>query len=75
NFSLKLAGHTDNVGRDDNNMRLSKDRAESVKQYLVSQGANPSRIEATGYGETQPIASNKTAAGRQKNRRVEFTLY
>ncbi|HEY0609252.1 MAG TPA: OmpA family protein [Chitinophaga sp.] len=75
NFSLKLAGHTDNVGRDDNNMRLSKDRAESVKEYLVSQGANPSRIEATGYGETQPIASNKTAAGRQKNRRVEFTLY
>ena len=75
NFSLKLAGHTDNVGSDDANMKLSKDRAESVKDYLVSKGANPSRIEATGYGETQPIASNKTAAGRQKNRRVEFTLY
>ena len=75
NLSLKLAGHTDNVGNDANNMRLSKDRAESVKAYLVSQGANPSRIEATGYGETQPIATNKTAAGRQKNRRVEFTIY
>jgi OOP family OmpA-OmpF porin len=75
NFSLKLAGHTDNVGSADRNMRLSKDRAESVKAYLVSRGANPSRIEATGYGMTQPIASNKTAAGRQKNRRVEFTLY
>ncbi|HEU4554006.1 MAG TPA: OmpA family protein [Chitinophaga sp.] len=74
-FSLKLAGHTDNVGTEANNMRLSKDRAESVKQYLVDRGANPSRIEATGYGESQPIASNKTAAGRQKNRRVEFTLY
>jgi OOP family OmpA-OmpF porin len=74
-FSLKLAGHTDNVGTDSKNMILSKDRAESVKQYMVSKGANPSRIEATGYGETQPIASNKTAAGRQKNRRVEFTLY
>lgn len=74
-FSLKLAGHTDNVGSDDANMKLSKARAESVKQYLVSQGANPSRIEAVGYGETQPITSNKTAAGRQKNRRVEFTLY
>jgi OOP family OmpA-OmpF porin len=74
-FSLKLAGHTDNVGSQDNNMRLSKDRAESVKAYLVSKGANPSRIEATGYGMTQPIASNKTAEGRQKNRRVEFTLY
>jgi OOP family OmpA-OmpF porin len=75
NFSLKLAGHTDNVGSDDANMKLSKDRAESVKNYLVGKGANPSRIEATGYGETQPIASNKTAAGRQKNRRVEFTLF
>ena len=74
-FSLKLAGHTDNVGSDAANMKLSKDRAESVKSYLVSQGANPSRIEAVGYGESQPIESNKTAAGRQKNRRVEFTLY
>lgn len=75
NFSLKLAGHTDNTGSDELNMRLSKDRAEAVKAYLVSQGANPSRIEATGYGENQPIASNKSAAGRQQNRRVEFTLY
>ncbi|NRF39339.1 DUF6089 family protein [Pedobacter foliorum] len=75
NFSLKLAGHTDNTGSAALNMRLSKDRAESVKAYLVSQGANASRIEATGYGMGQPIASNKTAAGRQKNRRVEFTLY
>jgi len=75
NFSLKLAGHTDNVGSDAANMKLSKDRAESVKAYLVSKGANASRIEATGYGETQPITSNKTEAGRQKNRRVEFTLY
>lgn len=75
NFSLKLAGHTDNVGSNDANMKLSKDRAESVKNYLVGKGANPSRIEATGYGETQPIASNKTAAGRQQNRRVEFTLF
>lgn len=75
NFSLKLAGHTDNVGSDAANLKLSKDRAESVKAYLVSQGANPSRIEATGYGESQPIATNKTDAGRQQNRRVEFTLY
>ncbi len=74
-FSLKLAGHTDNVGSDAANLKLSKDRAESVKSYLVSQGANPSRIEATGYGKSQPIATNKTDAGRQKNRRVEFTLF
>lgn len=75
NFSLKLAGHTDNVGSAAANLKLSKDRAESVKAYLVSKGANASRIEATGYGKTQPIASNKTEAGRQKNRRVEFTLF
>ncbi|WP_316829402.1 OmpA family protein [Pedobacter aquatilis] len=75
NFSLKLAGHTDNTGGRELNLRLSKDRAESVKAYLVSQGANASRIEATGYGPDQPIATNKTAAGRQENRRVEFTLY
>lgn len=75
NFSLKLAGHTDNVGSESANLKLSKDRAESIKAYLVSQGANPSRIEATGYGETQPIASNKTEAGRQKNRpRRIYTL-
>lgn len=75
NLSLKLAGHTDDVGKDANNMILSKNRAESVKAYLVGKGVNPSRIEATGYGETQPIASNKTPAGRQQNRRVEFTIY
>lgn len=75
NFSLKLAGHTDNVGSDALNLGLSKDRAESIKAYLVSQGANASRVEAIGYGESQPIATNKTAAGRQQNRRVEFTIY
>ncbi|WP_113652781.1 OmpA family protein [Pedobacter namyangjuensis] len=75
NFSLKLAGHTDITGSRELNLRLSKDRAESVKAYLVSQGANASRIEATGYGPDQPIASNKTADGRQQNRRVEFSLF
>lgn len=75
NFSLKLAGHTDNTGSMELNLRLSKDRAEAVKAYLVSKGANPSRIEATGYGPTQPIASNATEQGRQQNRRVEFTLF
>src|SRR5690606_8359742 len=75
NFSLKLAGHTDNTGSMQTNMRLSKERAEAVKTYLVSKGAHASRIEATGYGPTQPIASNANAEGRQQNRRVEFTLY
>jgi OOP family OmpA-OmpF porin len=75
NFSLKLAGHTDNKGSDAYNLKLSKDRAEAIRTYLVSQGANASRIESVGYGESQPIATNSTDAGRQKNRRVEFTLY
>ena len=75
NFSLKLAGHTDNIGTETGNMKLSKDRAEAVRAYLVSKGVNASRIEATGYGSTQPIAPNTTAIGRQFNRRVEFTLF
>jgi OOP family OmpA-OmpF porin len=66
NFSLKLAGHTDNTGSRELNLRLSKERAEAVKAYLVSKGANASRIEATGYGPDQPIASNSTADGRQQ---------
>ncbi|OIR05697.1 outer membrane porin F precursor [mine drainage metagenome] len=74
-ISLKLGGHTDAIGSEKANMKLSKDRAESVKNYLISQGANSGRIEAVGYGKGQPIATNKTAAGRQKNRRVEFTIY
>lgn len=75
NFALKLAGHTDNKGTMAANLKLSKARAEAVKLYLVVHGANASRIEATGYGYTQPIATNKTAKGRQQNRRVEFTLF
>ncbi|HET8829173.1 MAG TPA: DUF6089 family protein [Pelobium sp.] len=75
NLSLKLAGHTDSQGSDAYNMKLSKERAESVKAYLVSKGVNASRVEATGYGETQPIDTNATAIGRQNNRRVEFTLF
>ncbi|MFC5284193.1 OmpA family protein [Pedobacter alpinus] len=74
-FSLKLAGHTDNTGSMELNLRLSKERAEAIKAYLVSQGVNASRIEATGYGPNQPIAPNDTAEGRQTNRRVEFSIF
>jgi OOP family OmpA-OmpF porin len=73
-FNLKLAGYTDNVGGVAFNLRLSKERAESVKNYLVGKGADASKITAEGYGKAHPIATNKTASGRQKNRRVEFTL-
>lgn len=74
-FSLKLAGYTDNVGSVSANLTLSKNRAEAVKTYLSQQGVDPSKVTAEGYGKSNPIASNKTAKGRQINRRVEFSIY
>jgi OmpA-OmpF porin, OOP family len=74
-FHLKLAGYTDNIGSASYNLKLSRDRAEAVKTYLSTQGVDPSMIQAEGYGKANPIASNKTDAGRQLNRRVEFTLF
>ena len=73
-WKLKLSGHTDNVGDDDANMILSKKRAESVKKFLTSQGIDEGRIKTEFFGESQPIEDNSTAAGRQKNRRVEFKI-
>jgi OOP family OmpA-OmpF porin len=74
-FHLKLAGYTDNVGSIKANLTLSKNRAESIKTYLVGKGADESLITAVGFGKSHPIATNKTAKGRQINRRVEFSLY
>jgi len=74
-FNLKLAGYTDNVGGAAYNLRLSKDRAQAVKDYLVGKGVSDSQIQSEGHGKSNPIASNKTAAGRALNRRVEFTLF
>ena len=74
-FRLKLSGHTDNIGSDESNMNLSSNRANAVKDYLVSKGVTAFKIEAIGFGETQPLESNKTAKGRQANRRVAFILY
>jgi len=70
--AVKLGGHADSKGTYLYNWMLSKKRAECVKAYMVNQGADSSRIAATEYGDTKPIASNKTADGRQKNRRVEI---
>jgi len=69
---VEIEGHTDNVDDDAYNMTLSQRRAESVREYLVRKGIAPSRLTARGYGETRPIASNETEAGRAKNRRVEL---
>ena len=69
-----VAGHTDNDGSSEYNQTLSIQRADSVSNYLQGQGINPIRLEPTGFGESQPIASNNTAEGKQLNRRVEITL-
>ena len=74
-YKLNIDGHTDEVGKDDYNMTLSDNRAASVKAYLVSKGISESRLTSTGYGETKPIADNKTVAGRAQNRRVEMTAH
>jgi OOP family OmpA-OmpF porin len=73
-WSLNLAGHTDNVGNDEFNMDLSKRRAESTKAYFVSKGIDGARITTEYFGETKPIDTNDTPAGRKKNRRVEMKL-
>jgi outer membrane protein OmpA-like peptidoglycan-associated protein len=74
-YNLRLSGHTDAVGSDASNMILSQARVDAVKAYLVGKGVSENRLEAKGYGETRPIASNKTAVGRAQNRRVEMELY
>ncbi len=73
-FKILVDGHTDSVGGAASNLKLSNNRANAVKLYLTDKGIDASRITAKGYGLTKPIASNKTAEGRQKNRRVEFTI-
>ncbi len=73
-FKVQIDGHTDSQGKDDYNQTLSDQRAASVKAYLISKGIAEGRLSSTGYGETKPVADNKTAAGRALNRRVEMTL-
>lgn len=74
NRRIMIVGHTDNVGKDAANMRLSDGRAKAVRQALIERGIAEDRIEAEGKGETQPIATNDTPEGRQKNRRVEVVI-
>ena len=71
---IEIVGHTDDKWDDDYNMELSKKRAASVRDFLVSQGVDASKMVTTGMGETMPIASNTTRAGRTANRRVEILI-
>ncbi|HWB64270.1 MAG TPA: OmpA family protein [Chitinophagales bacterium] len=71
---IEIAGHTDNVGSADANQKLSEDRANAVKQYLVKKGIADNRVQAKGYGDTQPVADNDTPQGRQQNRRTEVRI-
>ena len=71
---IKITGHTDSTGAADYNQKLSLRRAEAVRDYLISLGADAGKMEVSGMGETNPIADNKTKEGRAKNRRVEVDI-
>lgn len=73
-MKIELGGHTDNVGDDASNLKLSEARVNAVKNYLLQKGIESSRLTAKGYGEAKPLADNKTDQGRQLNRRVEFLI-
>ena len=71
-LKLEIRGHTDSSGGTEHNQKLSERRADAVVEYMIKQGISAGRLNAVGYGETKPVASNKTADGRRKNRRTEF---
>ena len=73
-LTLQIEGHTDSVGSDEFNQRLSESRADSVRDYLAEEGVPASSITAQGFGKTQPVATNDTPEGRQRNRRVEIVV-
>ena len=73
-LKMQIEGHTDSVGSAEYNQRLSENRADSVRTYLVAQGIASTSVGTAGFGETMPVASNDTAAGRQQNRRVELVV-
>jgi OOP family OmpA-OmpF porin len=73
NMTIRIEGHTDNVGSDTYNQKLSEDRARAVFTYLQSKNMG-NRASSIGYGESKPIATNETDEGRAQNRRVEFVI-
>jgi outer membrane protein OmpA-like peptidoglycan-associated protein len=73
-LNMQIEGHTDSVGGDAFNVKLSEQRADSVKDFLGEQGVSLSSITAQGFGKAEPVATNDTAEGRQRNRRVEIVV-
>ena len=73
-LEVRIEGHTDSRSSLKHNMKLSQMRANSVRQYLVSRGVDPTKMMAVGYGPTRPLDDNRTAMGRENNRRVEFMI-
>lgn len=73
-IEIEIEGHTDNVGTPESNMQLSQNRAEAVRNYLISKGIPANRITTQGYGDTQAVASNQTVEGRQQNRRTVVSI-
>lgn len=71
---VRLEGHTDDVGSDENNLELSRNRAQAVREYLLNKGVDALSVSSTGFGEAKPIAENATPEGRQKNRRVDIAI-
>ena len=73
-INIRIIGHTDNVGSDAANQRLSEGRAAAVRADLIERGIAPERLQAEGRGESQPVDTNDTEEGRQNNRRVEIEI-
>ena len=73
-LKLQLEGHTDSVGGDEYNLKLSQERADAVRDFLAEQGVPVATITSVGLGKSDPVASNDSAAGRQQNRRVELVV-
>jgi OmpA-OmpF porin, OOP family len=73
-IKIEIAGHTDNIGKDDDNLELSRQRAETIRNYLIKKGIYPGRLVAKGYGASVPVADNDTEEGRQLNRRTEIRI-
>ena len=73
-IKIEIAGHTDNIGKEEDNLRLSQQRADAIRNYVIKKGIQPARVIAKGYGAAEPVADNATDTGRQLNRRTEVRI-